>query len=128
MSNNKKIPEEIQKQWDNRNGAIVFCTVSKQGVPNSIYATCVSRYDDYTFLVANNFFDKTLKNIVSGCSGVILFITKDDKAYQLKGTVRYCTSGNEFENMKKWNPEKLPGHGVAILNVEEVYNRADKLF
>ena len=128
MSNTKKNPENLQKQWDNRDRAIVFSTVSEHGVPNSIYATCVSRHDDYTFLVANNFFDKTLKNIVSGCKGVILFITKDEKAFQLKGTVKYCTSGNEFENMKKWNPEKLPGHGVAVLNVEEIYSGADKLF
>ena len=128
MSNTKIMPEDLQKQWDNRESAIVFSTVSEQGVPNSIYATCVSRYDDYTFLVANNFFDKTLKNIVSGCKGVILFITKDEKSFQLKGNVKYYTSGIEFENMKKWNPKKLPGHGVAVLNVEEVYTGADKLF
>ena len=128
MSNTKKIPEDLQKQWDNREKAIVFSTVSEKGVPNSIYATCVSRYNDYTFLVANNFFDKTLKNIASGCKGVLLFITKDEKSFQLKGTVKYFTSGNEFENMKKWNPAKLSGHGVAVLNIEEVYNGAEKLF
>lgn len=128
MNNSKNIPEDLQKQWDNKESAVVFSTVSVHGVPNSIYATSVSRYDDYTFLVANNFFDKTLKNIMSGSKGLILFITKDEKAFQLKGTVKYCTSGNEFENMKKWNPGKLPGHGVAVLTVEEVYNGADKLF
>jgi len=128
MSNTKKIPEDLQKQWDNREAAIVFSTVSEQGVPNSIYATCVSRYNDCTFLVANNFFEKTLKNIIPGCKGIILFINKDGKSFQLKGTVKYFTSGNEFEDMKKWNPAKLPGHGVAVLNVEEVYNGADKLF
>ena len=128
MKNTKKIPEDLQIQWDNREKAIVFSTVSEKGGPNSIYATCVSRYNENTFLVANNYFDKTLKNIVSGSKGVILFITKDEVSFQLKGTIKYFTSGDEFDNMKKWNPAKLPGHGVAVLNVEEVYSGADKLF
>ncbi len=123
-----KIPENLQKAWDNRDGAVVFSTVSEQGILNSIYATCVSRYAENKFMVANNFFNKTLKNILSGCNGTILFMTKDDKAYQIKGIINYYTSGEEFDDMKKWNPENLPGHGVAVLKVEEAYTGAEKLF
>jgi len=124
----KKIPDSITEAWNNRKGPIVFSTVSEQGIPNSIYATCVSRYAENKFMVANNFFDKTLNNILSGCKGAILFITEESKAYQLKGIVNYYTSGKEFDDMKKWNPENLPGHGVVVLKVEEVYTGADKLF
>jgi hypothetical protein len=28
--------------------------------------------------------------------------------------------------MKKWNPQKHPGHAAAALNVEEVYSGAEK--
>jgi predicted pyridoxine 5'-phosphate oxidase superfamily flavin-nucleotide-binding protein len=128
MSMTKKIPKNLQNAWDNRDGAIVFSTVSEQGVPNSIYATCVSQYDEDIFVVANNFFNKTLKNILSGRMASILFITKDSKAYQLKGIVNYYTSGEVFDDMKKWNPGNLPGHGVAVLKMEEAYTGADRLF
>jgi|WetSurMetagenome_2_1015567.scaffolds.fasta_scaffold1112957_1 uncharacterized protein len=128
MSVTKGIPKNLQNAWDNREEIIVFSTVSEQGVPNSIYATCVSQYNEDIFVVANNFFDKTLKNILSGCMGSILFMTKERKAYQLKGILNYYTSGEAFDDMKKWNPENLPGHGVAVLKVEEAYTGAERLF
>ncbi len=123
----KELPEEVKKAWDNRKGPIVFTTVNKEGIPNSVYATCVSKYDDSTIVVANNYFDKTKKNIFSGSKGSILFITEDDKSYQIKGNIDYHTEGKIFEDMKKWNPEKHPGHAAAALEVEEVYSGSKKL-
>lgn len=126
---NKKltVPKNIQQAWTNRKGPIVFTTVSKDTVPNSIYATCVSLFEENSIIVANNYFDKTIKNINSDSKGVILFITNEDKAYQLKGSIEYYTEGKAFEDMKKWNPERLPGHGAAVLNVEEIFSGAEKL-
>jgi predicted pyridoxine 5'-phosphate oxidase superfamily flavin-nucleotide-binding protein len=122
-----KMTSEIKQAWDNRNKAIVLTTVSTDGVPNSIYATCNERYNDDTILVANNFFDKTLKNIESTGKATVLFITNDDKSFQIKGAVKHYTSGAEFENMKSWNPTQLPGHGVAVIYIEEVYSGVKKL-
>ena len=122
-----KLPKTVSEAWDNRVGAVVFTTVSKDGTANSIYATCVSKYDEETLVVADNYFDKTQKNILSGSKGVILFITEDNKAYQVKGSIQYCTKGVIFEDMKKWNPEKHPGHAAAALKVEEVYKGAERL-
>lgn len=123
----KKMTEVLKNEWENRNKAIVLTTVSDEGVPNSIYATCNALFNDDSILVANNFFDKTLKNIESTGKASILFITKDDKSYQVKGSVKHMRSGAEFDDMKSWNPEKLPGHGVAVIDIEEVYSGADKL-
>ncbi|MDA3818763.1 MAG: pyridoxamine 5'-phosphate oxidase family protein [Prolixibacteraceae bacterium] len=123
----KKMTEELRKEWENRNKAIVLTTVSAEGVPNSIYATCNALYNDDTILVANNFFDKTLKNIESIGKASVLFITNDDKSYQVKGSVKHLISGAEFDDMKSWNPEKLPGHGVAVIDIEEVFSGAEKL-
>jgi hypothetical protein len=78
-------------------------------------------------LVANNFFNKTLKNIENTGKALVLFITNDDKSYQVKGNVKHMSSGTEFDDMKSWNPEKLPGHGVAVIDIEEVYSGADKI-
>lgn len=122
-----KLPENIIKAWEERDGAIVLTTVNEQGIPNSIYATCVSMFNDSTFVVADNYFDKTRKNILSNNVGSMLFITKEGSAYQMKGSITYHKDGEVFENMKQWNPSKHPGHGAVALNVTEIYSGSSKL-
>ncbi|MCK4640929.1 MAG: pyridoxamine 5'-phosphate oxidase family protein [Candidatus Marinimicrobia bacterium] len=123
----KTLPQEVSDAWKKRKGPIVFTTVDKQHQPNAIYATCVSKYDEQRLLVADNFFGKTRQNIFNGSKGSILFITDDNTSYQAKGSIEYHNKGDIFDDMKKWNPEKLPGHAVAILKVEEVYSRSKRL-
>lgn len=122
-----KLPEVVSKAWDDMKGPIVFSTVDQDGTPNAIYATCISKFDEETLVVADNYFNKTQKNILSGSKGSILFITNDDKAYQIKGKIEYCKDGEIFDDMKKWNPEQHPGHAAAALKVEEVYSGGEKL-
>ncbi len=121
------LPEEVSKAWDNRKGPIIFTTVDENKVPNAIYAGCVSKFSEDTIVVADNFFDKTKKNILAGSKGTILFINSKGKSFQIKGTIEYHTEGEIFENMKTWNPEKHPGHAAAALKVEEAYSGAKKL-
>ena len=121
------LPEEVIKAWDDRSGAVVLTTVDKSGKPNSIYATCVSRYNESTLVVADNYFDKTRKNINDGSPASILFITKGGTSYQVKGSIRIFTGGEIFDDMKKWNPEKHPGHGAAALTAEEVFSGSKQL-
>ena len=122
-----KLPKTVSEAWEKRIPAIVFTTINNDGIANSIYASCVSKYDAETLVVADNYFDKTRKNILSGSKGVLLFITEDNKAYQIKGSILYCTEGVIFDDMKKWNPEKHPGIAAVALKVEEVYKGAEKL-
>ena len=122
-----KLPKIVSEAWENRAGAIVLTTVSEDGTANSIYASCVSKYDEETLVVADNYFDKTRKNILAGSKGVLLFITEENKAYQIKGSIQYCKEGAIFDDMQKWNPKKHPGHAAAVLKVEEVYSGAEKL-
>ncbi len=75
----KKLPEIASKAWDNRQDAVIFSTVSADGLPNSIYATSVTKHNENSIVVANNFFKKTMENIRSGSTGSILFITKDNE-------------------------------------------------
>jgi predicted pyridoxine 5'-phosphate oxidase superfamily flavin-nucleotide-binding protein len=124
----QEIFKTIRNEWENRNGAVIFSTVSRDGIPNSIYATCVSMYRDNKILIANNYFEKTMKNILSGSKGSILFMTKEHKAFQVKGSIKYYTSGQEFDDMKTWNPPEHPGHGVMVLTIEEIYSGAEKLY
>ncbi|MBN2178820.1 MAG: pyridoxamine 5'-phosphate oxidase family protein [Deltaproteobacteria bacterium] len=121
------LPEKVSKAWDERKGPVIFTTVDGGGVPNAIYATCVSKYDENTIVIADNFFDKTRKNIVAGSRGSVLFITDEDEAFQLKGIIEYHTEGIIFEDMKKWNPTQHPGNAAAALRVEEVYSGSERL-
>ena len=106
------LPEIARKAWDNRKGPFVFTTVNKHGTPNSIYATSVSLFKENQILVANNFFSKTLENIFSGSTGVILFITNEDMSYQIKGDVSYFTEGEQFDVMKN----KVSAHRNGVFN------------
>ncbi|MBB6481899.1 pyridoxamine 5'-phosphate oxidase family protein [Spirochaeta isovalerica] len=122
-----KLPRTVIDAWDRMDGPVIFTTVDSKGKPNAIYATCVSRYGEDRLIVADNYFAKTRDNILEGSTGSILFITEDKKAYQIKGSVEYHKEGPVFEDMKKWNPEKHPGHAAAALKVEEVYSGSEKL-
>ncbi|MFW5861347.1 MAG: pyridoxamine 5'-phosphate oxidase family protein [Spirochaetota bacterium] len=121
------LPDNVKKAWEEHSGPVVLATVDKSGTPNAIYATCVGMYDDSTLVVADNYFDKTRKNILSGSRASILFITEDKTSYQVKGTMEFHTDGPVFDDMKRWNPEKHPGHAAAALTVEEVFSGSEKL-
>ncbi len=122
-----KLTKEILDAWNQRNGPVVLTTVAADGTPNAIYATCVGAFGEETLVVADNYFSKTRANIQAGCKGSILFITKDNKAFQVKGRLAYHQSGPVFEDMKRWNPASHPGHAAAALHVDSVYNGAKQL-
>jgi len=121
------LPEEVSKAWDERKGPVIFATVDGNGVPNAIYATCVKKFSEDTIVIADNFFDKTRKNILAGSKGSILFITNEEKSFQVKGSIEYHKEGDIFEDMKKWNPKQHPGNAATALKVEEAYSGSEKL-
>ncbi len=121
------LPEKVSKAWDNHEGPVVFATVDKNGTPNAIYATCVKKINEEKLVVADNYFSKTRANILGGSKGAILFITKDGKAFQVKGKIDYEKEGEVYDDMKKQLGPDYPCHATAIVNVEEVYAGADRL-
>ena len=121
------LPDVVSQAWEQREGPIVLTTVDREGTPNAIYATCVSKFSEDTLVVADNFFKKTRANILAGSKASLLFITKEGKAYQVKGSLEYHTDGPVFDAMKQWNPAKLPGHAAAALKVEHVFSGGEQL-
>jgi len=121
------IPEKVIEAWDNKSGPAIFTTVDKSGNPNSVYVTCLSRYDNSTFIIADNYFEKTRQNIFAGSRASLLFITGKGESLQLKGSVELFSSGEYFDDMKKWNPEKHPGRAAAVLTVDEAFAGSEKL-
>ena len=59
------LPKKVSKAWNERKGPVIFATVDGNGVPNAIYATCVKKFNEDTIVIADNFFDKTRKNILA---------------------------------------------------------------
>jgi len=121
------IPQEIRDAWATRSGPVIFTTADGDGKPNAIYATCTEIYEEEYVVVADNYFQKTKANILNGCTGSILFISEEKKAYQLKGTLEYHREGPLFEDMKRWNPVQHPGHAAAALKVKEIYSGSEKI-
>jgi predicted pyridoxine 5'-phosphate oxidase superfamily flavin-nucleotide-binding protein len=120
------LPEAVIEAWKNRKGPAIFATVDEDDTPNVIYVGCLGTHGDDTLVVADNYFDKTRRNIQAGSRGAFLFMGADGKPYQAKGAVEYHTDGEVFDEMKQWNGER-PGHAAAALKVESVYSGASKL-
>ncbi len=121
------LPEVVSQAWEQREGPVVLTTVDREGNPNAIYATCVRKVSEDTLVVADNFFNKTRANILAGSPASLLFITKEGKSYQVKGHVEYHTEGAVFDEMKQWNPAKLPGHAAVALKVDQAFSGEDLL-
>lgn len=122
-----RLPDEVNAAWEHHEGPVILTTVDKSGMPNAIYATCVGRFGDDRLVVADNYFEKTRANILAGSKATLLFITKEKKAYQVKGPVEYHRDGPVFDDMKKWNPKQHPGHAAAAVRIEDVYAGSKKL-
>ncbi|MGC9326865.1 MAG: pyridoxamine 5'-phosphate oxidase family protein [Candidatus Hinthialibacter sp.] len=121
------LPESIRQAWGDREGPAIFATIDDGGVPNIIYVSCVGLYGDDRFVIADNYFHKTRRNIQTNSKGALLFREKEGKAFQVKGTLTYHTGGEIYENMKTWNPPQHPGHAAVSLHVEQAFSGAEPL-
>jgi len=123
-----KLPEIVLQGWENREGPFVLTTVDPNGTPNSIYVTCVNKTADGQIVVADNKMLKTQANIKAGSPVSLLFLTKERKAFQLKGSASYQTSGKIYDEMKNgWLDKKFPGRAAVVIDVKEVFSGAEKL-
>jgi len=119
-------PKRVQEAWETREGPAILTTADATGKPNSVYVGEI-RHEEEGFVVADNYFCKTRANLQVNKAGAILFITKERKSFQVKGTLFYHTEGPIFEGMKKWHDPKHPGVAAVLLRVEEVYSGSEKL-
>ena len=79
------LPQSIRQAWEDHDGPAILATVNEEGLPNIIYVICVAVFGDDRFVIADNYFDKTRKNVLLGGNGSLLFRDKQGKAYQVKG-------------------------------------------
>ena len=124
MKEGKKI---LRDAWNSHDGPIVLATSDETGVPNAIYATFARLLDNERIVVADNYFHKTRANINRGSKGSVLFLTKEQKSYQAKGSIEYLTAGPIYEDMRQWVDPKHPRIAAAVLSVDEFYSGAEGL-
>lgn len=122
-----QLPESIKAALETCAGPMVFTTVSPDGNPNSVYvAWCWAEGAD-SLVVCDNYFSKTRANILGGGLASILFQAAGGKAFQVKGRLKYLTSGPAFERMRAIVDAKHPRVAAVALTVEEAYSGSERL-
>lgn len=117
----------VLQAWALRDGPAVLTTVDASGVPNSVYVGELGYLEGFGFVVANNYFQKTFDNLSSGHPGSILFLTRERKSIQVKGSLSYHLEGPAMDFMRSFHNPKHPGHGAVVLRVESAYQGAHRL-
>ncbi len=123
-----KMPEQVKSMFKNQR-IVVFSTASKDGIPNAVPIGAKKIIDDETILISNQYFDKTLKNLIENPrAGLTFWDTKTHEGYQIKGTITIETTGERFENTAKWIEEMgkainkpLKSKGAVIFKITDVY-------
>jgi predicted pyridoxine 5'-phosphate oxidase superfamily flavin-nucleotide-binding protein len=121
------LPKIVKEAWEAREGYPVFTTVDKTGLPNAVYVGAIAIYDDQTIVIAENYLNKTKANILAGSKASLVFLTKERKSYQIKGSIEYTKEGPLFDYMKSINVPGYPGHAAVAIKVESVYSGAEKI-
>lgn len=121
------LSQEIIDAWAEREGATVLTTVSSEGRPNSIWVMSTGLYNEEHIIIADNYFDKTKANILSTGIASVLFITKEGRSYQLKGTMSYHRDGPFYDFMKEVTPPKFPRRAAVVLHATEIYSGSERL-
>jgi hypothetical protein len=118
-----KIPDKVKNIFINE-PVHQLATSSCAGVPNVCSVGAKYLLDDETIVVVDNYFKKTLANILENPFAAIL-IRSGKESYQIKGRCSYVTSGPVYDAAKKWMKavgEKYPARGALELKVEEIFN------
>jgi len=128
-----EIPKYIQKII-NKQELHILSTSTKEGTPNIIYLKFLKVYNNKQILIANNKFSKTEKNLLENPKISFVVLDRENKkSYQIKGTAEVHKDDQIFQDTVEWVKDKSssstthPKSGI-ILNVEEVYCGAGKLF
>jgi hypothetical protein len=117
-----KLPQDVVDGWNTRLGATVFSTVDLNKRANSIYVMSIALHESGCFVIADNYFNKTKQNILNKSRGSLLFITKENISYQVKGRIEYYSEGSYYDFIRQNTDKKYPVHGCAVLFVEEAYS------
>jgi len=106
-------------------GVLHLATASKTGVPNVAPMGAVMIEDDH-ILIANNFMNKTMKNILENPQVSVLAWTRElGDCVQFKGTAEVMKDTPEHKKMHEMLEAKKPGaypcKDLVVITVKEVF-------
>jgi predicted pyridoxine 5'-phosphate oxidase superfamily flavin-nucleotide-binding protein len=103
----------------------IFTTASKDGKPNGVPIGMARIISDDEVLLADNFMNKTRKNLAENPWTAITFWSQESRlGYQFKGRARVEESGKHLEDLKRGMRERkapFSPKAVVIVKVEEIY-------
>ncbi len=108
-------------------GVVSVATASADGTPNVIYVGYSKLLDDGRLVIADNYFDKTRKNIEENPKVAVLIRSEEMGSFQVKGPCKRLTSGPEYDDMLTWVADTHPRAAAVVIDIEEVYNGAKRL-
>lgn len=108
----------------------IFATATTQGAPNAVPVGAKRVLDDSTILISDQFFNKTLENLLANPSVAVSF-WEGHEGYQLKGTATVETTGARFEETARWMEERsskagfpLKSKGAVVIHIDEIFGLA----
>ena len=122
------IPQLVVSAWQRRKDLCVLSTMSNDGMPNSIWILCADIIDEDTLLIADNFMDKTLANVLSESRGSFLMLAPERESYQFRGRLAYHQDDSMHQHaLQKWPRPQFPVKGAVTLKVDEIYSGAERI-
>ena len=122
-----QLPDIVYNALQEQKSPAVFSTTGKDGTPNACWVALFKFESRDSLLINDSVFSKTRENILNGSKGSILFLTDKFKAYQIKGSLVYHTSGPLFDYMRA-TVEEIHARVAAVeLKVEEVWEGNERL-
>ncbi len=104
---------------------VFLATASSEGIPNVVPIGFARPIDNGSILIADNYMNKTRKNIEENPN--VAIVTKDAQKnpYQFKGTAEIFESGKVFEEVVEWAQNvmtKLNPKAAIVVKVTEIYS------
>ena len=102
-------------------------TSNQDRIPNVVYIKYLKVIDDQTVLIADNYLNKTRDNILNNGKITFAVLDGDKGSYQIKGTAERFEKGSMYDEVQNRVPERLPRTAAVVMNVEEIYNGAERI-
>jgi uncharacterized protein len=104
---------------------VFLATASSEGIPNVVPIGFARPIDNGSILIADNYMNKTRKNIEENPN--VAIVTKDAQKnpYQFKGNAEIFESGKIFDEVVEWAQNvmtKLNPKAAIVVKVTEIYS------
>ena len=104
---------------------VFLATASSEGIPNVVPIGFARPIDNGSILIADNYMNKTRKNIEENPN--VAIVTKDAQKnpYRFKGTAEIFDSGKIFDEVVEWAQNvmtKLNPKAAIVIKVTEIYS------